>query len=230
MGKIVTKMTAKDWEYVGLKRYPQDDFSDDGSRFRMYIYKDFLEVSYCTGEGEKYLSIRPDYSSYNNTDYDFWKHEFPDASSRDWNYNGVSKIDLDALKEDLEVVYQALQEAPAKYAEFCKAHLPQWKKETLDKAEKAVAIGEEAVEAAKKIDFLSLDFSKVQEACHKDDKYTGIYDFRSFKSTFENVKQDLYEAEKVLRKVETDFEAADRKAYFTDYHAQCILDFVKHIA
>lgn len=50
-------------------RWEEEDFTDDGTRFRMYLYKGQLPVSQTTWRGSTYTSIRLDYLGFSYRDY-----------------------------------------------------------------------------------------------------------------------------------------------------------------
>lgn len=113
MAKIVKAMTAKAWEYVGLIADPAKNFSDDGTRFRMFKTnkggKYEVYVSYTTFSGTKYLALREDYSDYGGTSYDFFKNY---SKVDTWRWNGTERpIDLDELKAAVDQLYTDLNNA-----------------------------------------------------------------------------------------------------------------------
>lgn len=201
MAKIVKTMTKAAWQYAGLERYELDDFSDDGNYFRMYIYKNFLEVSYCTGSGEKYLTIRSDYSNYNGTSFDFFRKNFKDAYDREWEFNGAAEIDLDKLKENLEVTYQALIAAK----ELWNKELAAKKQELTDKYESdlhdAIAEAEEIANNAKSFNILDADFEKIYNA--RKDAYV-CWSLKDFKETYDILKRQLMSYKKELIELHND--------------------------
>lgn len=183
MAKIVKTMTAAAWDYVGLKRLESQDFKDDGTSFKAFIYKDFLVVTYATAYGDKFLSIRSDYSNYNNTDYTFWHDNFKDAADREWEFNGAKEIDLDKLKENLEVVYNALQEAPAKYEAFMNSKRDEKLAAMRNDLERSIAFAKKTVAMIESLDLINIDF----KALNKRRVYTSFEDL-----------QDIYKDNKGL--------------------------------
>lgn len=229
---IVKTMTKAAWQYAGLERYEKDDFSDDGNYFRMYIYKNFLEVSYCTGGGEKYLAIRSDYSSYNGTSFEFFQKNFKDAYDREWEFNGCTEIDLDKLKENLEVTYQALIAAK----ELWNKEFAAKKQELTDKYESdlhdAIAETEKAIDDAKSINVLDTDFAKVYSYSLRDDAsplyvcyslndYKGVYD--ALKRALANYKKELV----ALHEGKIDEAKLVKGLYKSEYYAQKMADTLK---
>lgn len=111
--KMTNAMTAKAWAYVGLIADPEKNFSDDGTRFRMFKTnkggKYEVYVSYTTSSGTKFLALREDYSDYGGTNYDFFeKYSKVDT----WRWNGTdSPIDLDELKASIDQLYADLNNA-----------------------------------------------------------------------------------------------------------------------
>ena len=83
------------------KRWPERDFSDDGTRFAMYKYKNALPISRASGTEDLYLSIRLDYLGIPYQEYcdDFNVLNF---------YNRVPRESFDARKfNDLcEYIYE----------------------------------------------------------------------------------------------------------------------------
>lgn len=189
MAKIVKTMTKSAWDYAGLKRFPEGDFSDDGTRFRMYIYKDFLKVSYATGDGDKYISIRDDYSNYSNTDYDFFHTNFKEAADCTWDFNGVPEVDLDKLKENLEKVYQALQEAPKLYQQQINTNRKEREQKVLDNIMEGLDFNYAAQKAARAFDVLDADFEKIYAARGKN--ALVCWCLKDFKSCFDEVKKAI---------------------------------------
>lgn len=186
MAKIVKTMTAAAWDYVGLKRLESKDFKDDGTSFKAYIYKDFLVVTYAAACGEKFLSIRSDYSNYNNTDYTFWHNSFKDAVDREWEFNGTKEIDLDKLKENLEVIYNALQEAPAKYEAFLSEHREEKLTQVRDDLERSISFAKSTVALVESLDIINIDFY----ALKKLHVYTSFFDLQSI---YRDCKRLLHE-------------------------------------
>lgn len=81
-------------EKFGFKRRTDLDFSDDGNRFKGYMYKDTIPVSYLQADGEVYISFRV-------SNLDLTPNEYMNLPSyRDADkYNGVSsdKVDINDL-------------------------------------------------------------------------------------------------------------------------------------
>ena len=50
-------------------RWPEEDFSDDGTRFRVYKYKGILPISQTTFNGSTFTAIRLDYAGFTYKDY-----------------------------------------------------------------------------------------------------------------------------------------------------------------
>lgn len=51
-------------------RWTEEDFSDDGTRFRMYLYKGKLPISQTTWNGCTFTCIRLDYLGFSYHDYE----------------------------------------------------------------------------------------------------------------------------------------------------------------
>ena len=81
---------------AGINRVPEKDFSDDGTRFRMYEY-DGVPISYATYDGDGYLSIRVSELASGLNYYEYSK--LPSYREAD-KYNGVPirTIDLEDVK------------------------------------------------------------------------------------------------------------------------------------
>lgn len=88
---------------AGINRVPEKDFSDDGTRFRMYEY-DGVPISYTTYDGEGYLSIRVDELASELNYYEYSK--LPSYREAD-KYNGVSIKDIDL--EDVKRICKKLK-------------------------------------------------------------------------------------------------------------------------
>lgn len=226
--KMTKTMTKAAWDYVGLKRLPEDDFTDDGHRFRMYIYKDFLKVSYTTGDGEKYISIRDDYSSYNNTDYDFFHTNFKEAADRTWDFNGVQEVDLDKLKENLEKVYQALQEAPKLYQQQISANRKEREQKVLDNIMDGLDFNYAAQKAARAFDVLDADFNKIYEA--RGGNLSVCWSLKEFKNDFDEVKKAIkYYKDQLIKYRDgklDDHTLMSGKVYNRTYNAEKIMNTI----
>lgn len=88
---------------AGINRVPEKDFSDDGTRFRMYEY-DGVPISYTTYDGEGYLSIRVYELASKLNYYEYSK--LPSYKEAD-KYNGVSIKDIDL--EDVKRICKKLK-------------------------------------------------------------------------------------------------------------------------
>lgn len=79
---------------IGFERYPEGDFSDDGNRFREYIFDGELVMSYLKSQGQVYISFHPDELGLNYSEYS----KVPTYKIAD-KYNGVPEdsVDLDDL-------------------------------------------------------------------------------------------------------------------------------------
>lgn len=73
----------------GIERLPEEDFSDDGNRFRCYICNG-VPISYLYSDGRYYLSIRVDY--LNGLTYDEYS-KLPSYEDCD-KYNMCDEVDL----------------------------------------------------------------------------------------------------------------------------------------
>ena len=82
-----------------VEREPRRDFSDDGNRFKVYLYKGKLPFTYCTIPGMIFLCVRFDMAGMN---YEVYKNN---KERGDWN--GIDREDWDPEKflETLESCY-----------------------------------------------------------------------------------------------------------------------------
>lgn len=90
---------ARAFSKLSIMRRPEWDFSDDGTRFYGYEYKN-LPITYAKAGGEMYFSMRPDYIK------DF---SYIDYREKNWymlcdKFNGVDEIDPEELINALEIV------------------------------------------------------------------------------------------------------------------------------
>lgn len=96
-------MTRVNLIKYGFVRWPERDFTDDGSRFTCFKAGKNVEVTKLVADGDVYLSI--DASVGNGTlPYDTYK-TLPHYSDATWKYNGVAVEDL--TDEDLKNFYDA---------------------------------------------------------------------------------------------------------------------------
>lgn len=96
-------MTRVNLIKYGFVRWPERDFSDDGSRFTCFKAGKNVEVTKLVADGQAYLSC--DSSVGKGTlPYDTYK-TLPHYNDATWKYNGVSVKDL--TDEDLKNFYDA---------------------------------------------------------------------------------------------------------------------------
>lgn len=104
--KMITGLTKANIKNTGIELAPEHDFTDDGSRFRGFIYKG-MPMTQCRADGECYLAIRVDYLD-NEFDYKEWmntkEYQLEDE------FNGVSEFDMDKLIENLEKIIAKVNE------------------------------------------------------------------------------------------------------------------------
>lgn len=88
---------------AGLVRDPSNDFSDDGNRFRAYLYKGILPVTYLRDGDDIYFSIS--FHHIDDINYDDYKKfsTYPKANK----YNGIKEdeIDISELTKLLDDAY-----------------------------------------------------------------------------------------------------------------------------
>lgn len=97
----------------GFVRWPEKDFSDDGSHFTCYRVGNKVRVSKLVSNGRVFLSI--DSSVGNGTlPYDTYS-KLPNYYNANWRYNNVSLAAL--LDEDLQIFYEACLAYEKEYEE-----------------------------------------------------------------------------------------------------------------
>lgn len=107
--KMITGLTKANIKNTGIELAPQHDFTDDGNRFRGFIYKG-MPMTQCRADGECYLTIRVDYLD-NDFDYKEWMKT--EEFVLEDEFNGVSQFDLDKLIENLEKIIAKVNEMNA---------------------------------------------------------------------------------------------------------------------
>lgn len=98
MARMITGLTKANIRNTGIELSPEHDFTDDGNRFRGFIYKG-MPMTQCRADGECYLTIRVDYLS-NEFTWNEWR--VTEEYKLEDEFNGVSEFDLDKLIENLE--------------------------------------------------------------------------------------------------------------------------------
>jgi hypothetical protein len=107
--KMITGLTKANIKNTGIELAPQHDFTDDGNRFRGFIYKG-MPMTQCRADGECYLAIRVDYLDNEFTSKEWMKTE---EFALEDEFNGVSQFDLDKLIENLEKIIAKVNEMNA---------------------------------------------------------------------------------------------------------------------
>ena len=104
--KLVKGLTKSNIGKYGIERAEALDFTDDGNRFRGFMYKG-IPMTQCRGDGECYLAIRIDYLRNS-----FTLREWMDTEEYDLcdDFNGVSEFDIEKLIENLERVIVKVNE------------------------------------------------------------------------------------------------------------------------
>lgn len=118
----------------GFVRRPEDDFSDDGNRFRGYVYKNDkgeMPLTYLKADGEVYAAIALHH--LNDLSYDEYKN-LPSYRDAD-KYNGVPEdsVDVADLAKIAERLIDEYNEAKSKLDRVSNEEL----KDMCDKLEKA---------------------------------------------------------------------------------------------
>lgn len=109
--KMITGLTKANIKNTGIKLAPEHDFTDDGNRFRGFIYKG-MPMTQCRANGECYLSIRTDYLEGKQFTWKEWSKT--EEYHLEDEFNGVSEFDLDKLIENLEKIIAKVNEMNAK--------------------------------------------------------------------------------------------------------------------
>lgn len=88
--RFLNEAARLNFKKFGIDRLPEEDFSDDGTRFRMFVC-DGMPISFARSAGKAYLAIRPDYLSELS-----YKEYSKLPTYRDCDkYNGVPEEDVD---------------------------------------------------------------------------------------------------------------------------------------
>ena len=93
---------------AGLVRDPSNDFSDDGDRFKAYLYRDLIPVTYLRAGDDIYFSIR--FDNIDDINYDDYKKFSTYTKSH--KYNGIKEdnIDISELTKLLDDAYNEVIE------------------------------------------------------------------------------------------------------------------------
>lgn len=96
---------------ANVQRRRDLDFTDDGSRFSFYTYKNVVPFHICKWQNDYFISIRPDYLSDLGLPYMPYEvySKWPEYNLLD-EYNGVCAdfVDVEHLLENLEAVYNRI--------------------------------------------------------------------------------------------------------------------------
>lgn len=106
-------MTRINLVKYGFVRWPENDFSDDGSKFTCFRAGKNVRVSKCVADGQVYLSIDSAVGK-RTLPYDVYK-ELPHYNDATWKYNGVSVASL--TDKDLIDFYNACMLYEMEYEE-----------------------------------------------------------------------------------------------------------------
>lgn len=104
--KMISALTKANIKNTGIELAPEHDFTDDGNRFRGFIYKGMV-MTQCHADGTCFLSIRTDYQDNQFTWNEWSKTEEYKLEDK---FNGVSEFDLDELIENLEKIIAKVNE------------------------------------------------------------------------------------------------------------------------
>ena len=135
--KMITGLTKANIKGTGIELAPEHDFTDDGNRFRGFIYKG-LVMTQCRADGECYLAIRVDYLDNEFTTKEWMKTKEYDLEDE---FNGVSEFDMDKLLENLEKILAKVNEmnAAAKAEELNMDPVKEALEDEIEYAESVVA-------------------------------------------------------------------------------------------
>lgn len=107
------KFNARQLTKMGAVRRPEMDFSDDGTRFKMYDYKGIL---FTYAYDADYVYISATISRQGDFIYDDYKdleiHKLADE------FNGVSDVDIEKLKDNLEKIKVGVEELKVKVSKY----------------------------------------------------------------------------------------------------------------
>lgn len=78
-------------------RHAEEDFVDDGTKFRLYYYKDVLPISATNGKYGAFVCIRMDYLGIN---YEAYKEDYKILDE----FNGCEEVDMKKLIENCEFI------------------------------------------------------------------------------------------------------------------------------
>lgn len=190
--KMISALTKANIKNTGIELAPEYDFTDDGNRFRGFIYKGMV-MTQCHADNMCYLSIRVDYQD-NQFTFKEWM-ETNEFKLED-EFNGVSKVDLDKLIENLEKIIAKVNEMNERAS---KEEIDTSKIEDILRHE--ITAREKFIETVK----TSLKWWKLNE-----------YDLRSAKRYLENLINELDNTKKI------DFSKLDRKAKKS--YVECLTD------
>lgn len=106
--KIVKGLTKANASKYGIEIREDLNFTDDGSRFRGFSYKN-MPMTQCVYQGECFLAIRVDYlySKNNFTMAEWYQTEESRLADK---FNGVSEFDIEDLIRTLEVIIAKVNE------------------------------------------------------------------------------------------------------------------------
>lgn len=110
MANIVSALNKTNCKSIDIARAEDLDFTDDGNTFRGFLYKGILPLAQCHSRISKqtYLTVQIHNMENNNFTYLEW-HGTEEAMLCD-EFNGVSQIDLDKLKANLEAILSKVNE------------------------------------------------------------------------------------------------------------------------
>lgn len=105
--------SAREFAKIGMTRYPEKDFSDDGARFKAYQYKGMI-LTYTTFDGEMYLSLRLDYEPDLSV-YDYFHADWA-AGYDDFNGVTMAEVAVTDIRAMLDRVADGLAEFRRQHA------------------------------------------------------------------------------------------------------------------
>lgn len=187
----VSKMTEKAWNYVGVKRNPSGDFSDDGNYFKSFINDDrTVEITYLTSDGSKYLSVRGQYEGL--MPYEFWSNHAESEKVAD-KYNGYyGEIDLDDLKSIIEAVHDDIINVGNLYKDYINTNKMGLREARIKEATSLIKRRNDLINRFKEVDWFDFDFNKVKY----DDN--AINNINLLKTYYSSLQSDIKRAVGVI--------------------------------
>lgn len=203
---------------AGLVRDPSNDFSDDGNRFKAYLYKGILPVTYLRDGDDIYFSIS--FHHIDDINYDDYKKfsTYPKANK----YNGIKEDEI-----DISELTKLLDDAYNDVIEFRKNVKPADRDKAKEYYNNYAEYYEDLVREAKE-----LIANNIEKLYEKDKRIVSeIFDYaKTLKKRAENFeKLDVDSmSESVLRSVSSD-EAFERQKKEIEERKNFYLEQIKDL-